>query len=539
MACGGGGGAPTGGTPQVPDTTRIVRGRIGYESRGPDLSNRDADGRLLPSVGIPAPTFSAPVAFALVEVLGDDGRILGQAPCDRNGRYEVTANYGQNPATAVRLRVTALAALPFGTHIRIFPNTSATSEYQHVSGLSDAPSSNRFEPLEADTDISRAEGAGAFHMLRVLWDSFVLGRSGTGAGSILPDLRVYWEEGNGEETTFVPEIDAGQLLVAGGLPGDDTSNTDNFDDPLLARMVGQYFFEYFFYEVAPDGVAGDGPLVPSAAWSEGFLDYFSCAARGSSIYWETEGSDANGRVTRFFDIESFFDASLGSLGANDPNVYQDASNVGIASRFSVAELLWDLSDENGPGTDGDQLQISTRLVLEVVDSFPAGRSYPYLFSLLDGLLVSQAVSTGTVNALLSFPENQGVLYPASIAAGTLWPVPFEDRRGVAIVAPFSQTRTDSIDTQTPTTSSDTLNDRAARYFTFETVLNTNTTLTLTTTGDLAIDILTRTNQVLTTGTSPLVINGLLPNQYIVRVRAADGAAPQIAPFDLTINVQAP
>ena len=55
---------------------------------------------------------------------------------------------------------------------------------------------------------------------------------------------------------------------------------------------------------------------------------------------------------------------LGSLGPDDPNVYQPDSVVGIGSRFSIAEVLWDIHDNDllqarlsVPDTGGDPVTV--------------------------------------------------------------------------------------------------------------------------------------------------------------------------------------
>ena len=85
-------------------------------------------------------------------------------------------------------------------------------------------------------------------------------------------------------------------------------------------IFGEYLLAYFINDVAPPGEANGALLVPSAAWREGFLDFWACIGRDSEEYWDTEGSGAQGRVVRFFNLESFFDPALGSLGLDDPNV---------------------------------------------------------------------------------------------------------------------------------------------------------------------------------------------------------------------------
>ena len=59
----------------------------------------------------------------------------------------------------------------------------------------------------------------------------MLGRSGLIPGTIVPDIVVLWEPGNGAVSSVVPAVDFATITVAGGITGDDTSNTDAWDDP--------------------------------------------------------------------------------------------------------------------------------------------------------------------------------------------------------------------------------------------------------------------------------------------------------------------
>ena len=539
-ACSGG-GRPTGNPAPIGDTTRTVVGRIGYQRLGLDLSERTADGRLIAQPGFTRATFSAPAAYVQVEVLGDDGRVLGSGPVDALGRYSIFANFGINPATPVSLRVTARADLPFGTTLRVHADAETLTPYEIVSGPGGNPGDNRFTVMTVNADVTLEQGAGAFHILKSVYEGFILGRSGLLPGSIMPDVNFLWKPGNGDASFVIPGVTLANIVVAGGVDGINTSNTDVWDDAVLMRLVGQFMLDYFLYEVAPKGEVNDSLLVPSAAWKEGFLDFWSCIGRRSRIYWDTVGSGESARVTRYFDIESFYDHALARLGPDDPNVYQPPGNVGIGSRFSIAEILWDIHDAGGAGTDNDGFNLDPSLTIQVLDRLAPGFSYPYLHTLLEGYESTQTFSLGSIQIMLLGPEDQQISYPATVDNGFRWPVSISPpgRPGTTVRAPFSQTITDTVDTLTPDPVNFEIGEQTQRYFTIGMLLTSDLRLELDTPGDLIVELLTQTNAVIASGPSPLIVPDLPGTRYIVRVRPADEAAPQLSVFDLKIEVTDP
>ncbi|MHC4848275.1 MAG: hypothetical protein ACYTEG_07460 [Planctomycetota bacterium] len=522
------------------DTTRTVAGHVGYIQSAPNTGNLQADGRLIPQLGLGAARGSTSAPRIQLEVLGDDGRIVGSGATDDDGNYAIDCNFGQGAtATPVRVRAIARSSLPFGLQMRVFPNASALEEYSYTSDRDGDPGDNRFVIMQVDVEIPLDSGSGAFHILDNLYEGFVLGRAGLTPGTILPHVNILWEPGNGAESRLTPGLNSAQLLIAGGIAGDDTSNTDVWDDPLLMRLVGQYLLDYFLWEVRPEGGANDAAMVPSAAWVEGFLDWFSCVARGSPIYWETVGSGAQGRVSRYFHIESFFDGALARLGPDDPNVYQAADVVGMASRFTIAEVLWDIHDRDTRAADNDNdgLEQDPAATLRLIDTFPAGFAYPYFYTLLDAYADSLTLNPGSINSVLTFPEDQQLSYPASAANGTVWPVPVSP--GSPIRPPFSNSLSDEVDTLTPVPVNLEIGDETQRYFVFETVLTADISITLNTSGNLVVELLRSNNQPIEAGTGTIVALGQGAARFIVRVRPADGAAPEVADFDLDVDIQLP
>jgi hypothetical protein len=525
-ACGGGGGKPLGPPAPILDTIRTFRGKVAYFVTGPNATGRDANGRLVPQIGFVEPNLPRAAPRMTVEILSPAGALLGSTTTDANGNYTITINFGKNPAMQVRARAVASATISGGTDLRVLSGLGATGPYELVSALTTDPD---LLATVIDLTIPLANGAAAFHIVEILFPALSAIRGGVG-GSV-PDLDVLWAPGNGAVSTFTkvsPQF--GRLVVAGGIAGQSASNQDAWDDPKLVRLLGEYFLAYFSNSVAPEGTPDDSPLVPSAAWREGFLDFWACAARGTPEYWDTEGIGALGRVVRFFNAESFFDPALGNLGPDDPNVYQDPANLGIGSRFTTTEVLWDIFD-GGPGdVDTDDLTVPLFLMLSDLRALTPGASYPYLYSALDEYVANLSFTAVQAEILLSSPEDHDLHYPP--AEETVWPTPFDDpaRLDGTVVPPYDNTLSDTIDT---TGANPELGFFAQRYFQVRLADPATVLATATSAASLRVEILDLENTIVAAGvgTAVAVLDG---GPYVVRVLSAAG--PVAALFDLRIQL---
>ena len=530
-----GGGRPTGPPLPVGDTIRTITGRLAYFTTGPNLSNFTADGRLMPTKGFGNAQFPTAAKYIAIEIVAPDGTVMGADRSGEDGRFSIQINFGENPATQVAVRATARIDLPFGSTAYVRPGKNAPA-YSHTTPLGGNPSSST---MTIDLDIALNDAAAAYHILQTIYTAFVTAKPGI--NTPMPDLDLLWAPGNGDTSSFVAVNPArGELTIAGGILGDNSSNVDAWDPPKIMRLFGEYLFTYFFTETAPEGTPNDAKLVPSAAWREGFLDFWACVARNTSIYWDTVGTGAQGCVVRYFDIESFFDSTLGSLGPNDPNAYQDPSVIGLGSSFTVAEVLWDIHDRDSvvfndnDGVDEFPLFITLQLMRRAV----AGFSYPYLFTLLDQYVRDGSIAAIKLDNLMRFPEEQGLFFPATAQNDLFWPFsisPDSLPQG-PITPPFDKTVSDMVDTLTPDPVNLEIGEMSQRYFIVDLLFRSDLTASLTTTGGLELDILDLRNNVLATGPSPLTATGLEPRKYIIRVRSTTD--PQVAAFDLRVEVVA-
>ena len=129
------------------------------------------------------------------------------------------------------MRSIARIDLPFGSRSSVLP-ASGLPAYSNTTPLGGDPSANT---MTIDLDIALNNGAPAYRILQTMYEGFVTAKRGiTGP---MPDLDVLWAPGNGDTSSFEAINPLrGELTVAGGILGDDTSNIDAWAPPKLMRL---------------------------------------------------------------------------------------------------------------------------------------------------------------------------------------------------------------------------------------------------------------------------------------------------------------
>ena len=238
----------------------------------------------------------------------------------------------------------------------------------------------------------------------------VLDQVATALGSDAGDVHAYTRTGNngalGGVSFFRPGANA--LAILGGAAGNlDNSDTDYFDDAVVAHELCHYVENAFSHNMSRGGAHGSQPLEPAFAFSEGQATGFGNLMLGHPIY--TDSTSTNGGV--------FFTISVENVtGPSDPD--------GIGGELTTAEIIWDLGDGgSGPtDTDGDVVAAPLSDILQALFSFQPTQDAPYIGLLLDRLVAQSAsVTQAQVTALMLAPENQGISYP--LTGGDVWPIP--------------------------------------------------------------------------------------------------------------------
>jgi hypothetical protein len=226
----------------------------------------------------------------------------------------------------------------------------------------------------------------------------------TATGVVPPLCHAYANLGNNGAvgTTYYSAGTAAITVLSGAAGNLDGSDTDYFDDPVLAHEYGHFVEFVLAHSLNRGGSHGGEDLEPNFAWSEGQATGFGCVSRGDPVYRDSVGTFGN---------------SVGSFSVeNTPQ-----SVRGIGSEQTIQELVWDLADgaPGIPDTDGDGVVAALADLYGALFTFSPATDGPYLGLFLDRL-VAAGFSSGAIGGLLVSPENQQVSWP--LAGSDIWPV---------------------------------------------------------------------------------------------------------------------
>ncbi|MEM7262894.1 MAG: hypothetical protein AAF488_12955, partial [Planctomycetota bacterium] len=126
---------------------------------------------------------------------------------------------------------------------------------------------------------SESRVAGAFNIIDVLQTSAEIWTDGTG---IRPaDCAVNWRSGGATQpgTFFNPE--SNQITLLGGLGTlQDSTDTDEFDDVVVAHEYLHFLGFNHGFSSSPGGRHGGEDLLPNLAFEEGYADWFGAFITG-------------------------------------------------------------------------------------------------------------------------------------------------------------------------------------------------------------------------------------------------------------------
>ncbi|MGE0192687.1 MAG: PPC domain-containing protein [Planctomycetota bacterium] len=405
--CGGGGGGggsapppPLPGCANGTGTPITVSGDVRYQRL------------VLSSGGVGPATQLRPARFVDVEVLSADGTVCyGRTSSDAAGSYAL------------------VVAPPDGStiQVRAYSRTSEDPTRDYTVHEADPPFSDSHDPNNAFSwSIGGITAMGSpvvdvlvpynlgnrpsigFAVLDTMVT--VLDQVAAALGSDAGDAHAYTRVGNngalGGVSFYRPGANA--LAILGGAAGNlDNSDTDYFDDAVVAHETCHYVENAFSHTMSRGGPHGSQPLEPAFAFSEGQATGLGNLMLGHPVY--TDSTSTDGGV--FFTI-----SAENVTGASDPD--------GIGGEFTVAEIIWDLGDGGlGPtDTDGDAVAAPLGDILDAMFTLEPTQDAPYIGLFLDRVVAGSAsVSQPQVTALLLAPEDQGIGYP--LAGDDVWPIP--------------------------------------------------------------------------------------------------------------------
>lgn len=374
-----------------PDITQGVVGQITFEKRLTSDQGLSGDDEL----------DVVPARYVAVEAVLDvkgSLRTVARTRADGEGRYGIGGSFPEG----FQIVAYSTSEKSVEPPLRVRVQDSDGRLYGAISAPQPALSPPDLVTVDVQASVELPDrAAGAFNIVRVMQEGALLWLDATG---VTPATAVVnWEVGASWDSTFFdPRIGPdGEIFVVGGVRGlEDSTNTDEFDDVVIAHEFSHFVVHNHSTSGSPGGPHAGENLLPNLAFDEALASWMGGLTVGTALYRDTIGN-ADGS-TRCALCDSLESSSVDRV-------------VGIGSEQSCFELLWDLTDgaEGAPpDSDGDALALSPREVINLVAAFDPRSDYPYLHTVFERLVEGGLLTVEDVQRLFSSPEDQDVLFPA-------------------------------------------------------------------------------------------------------------------------------
>lgn len=274
----------------------------------------------------------------LVEAVNGEGKPFASTSTDENGTYTLTLP--QNTDLKIRVRAQMRRADSVIWDVKVVDNTNSNALYVMEGSLVSTGNSDSIRDLHAasgwgGSNYTSTRTAAPFAILDIVYKAMQKIIAADNQAVFSP-LQVNWsthnraasgDPKNGDIVTS--HYSASNLFIL----GDEDSDTDEYDDHVIAHEWGHYYEDTFSRLDSIGGSHGsDDKLDIHVAFSEGWGNAFSAIALDKPVYFDTYGAAQSHGY--YFDIES---------GTN--------SNKGWYSESSIQRILYDLYDSQSDGGD--------------------------------------------------------------------------------------------------------------------------------------------------------------------------------------------
>jgi hypothetical protein len=368
---------------------------------------------LAPVTGLGGALITRPARFVDVHLRASgSSTCYGATSTDATGAYSLVAT----PPAGAQVQIVVLSSTNedplrnVTVHNALPPpsNSHAGGDaFSHAGAAfpaSGTPTQNLTVPYNPGNTSSRPSiGFGALDVLLTCSEAIRLG-----TGQTPPLCHAYTLLGNAGATgTSFFDTGVQALNLLGGAAANlDNSDTDYFDDGVIAHEYG-HFVEFLMAASRNRGGPHMGEaLEPAFSWGEGAATGWGCLLRNDPKYIDTVRTSA-------------FPPQLNGNAENwTPQLVR-----GIGGEETVTEVVWDLGDGIGPiaDADGDGIGVALGPLYGEFLGFDATQVVPYVGTLLDRVVANQGVPAASITAMLLAPENQQISYP--LAGADIWPVP--------------------------------------------------------------------------------------------------------------------
>ena len=329
-----------------------------------------------------------PVEGVQVDALDNADHIIDTTTTDTTGNYSFILNEN----TEVKIRVSAKlfkSATP-SWDVKVVDNTNSDALYVIEGALSSVGTSNSTRNLNAPSgwggsSYSSSRVAAPFAILDSVNSAMQIVLTAD-SSAVFPPLVVNWSKNNvataGDKT--LGQISTSHYTNANlYILGDENSDTDEYDDHVIAHEWGHYYEDKFSRSDSIGGSHGSGDILDiRVAFGEGWGNAFSAMALDNPIYFDTYGTQQkNGFI---INVETV----------------ADPYTPGWYSEDSVQQILYDLYDSSDDGADSLSLGFGPihKVFVGAEKTTPAFTS---IFTFITALKSENAGDAGSIDTIVA------------------------------------------------------------------------------------------------------------------------------------------
>ena len=322
-----------------------------------------------------------------VDAIDNTNHILETTTTDDTGDYSFT--FDENTEVKIRVSAQLFKSATPSWDVKVVDNTNSDALYVMEGSLSSVGTSNSTRNLNAPSgwggsSYNSSRVAAPFAMLDSIYSSMQIILTAD-SSAVFPPLVVNWSKNNvatsGDKA--LGQISTSHYTDANlYILGDEDSDTDEYDDHIIAHEWGHYYEDKFSRSDSIGGSHGSGDVLDiRVAFGEGWGNAFSAMALDNPIYFDTYGALQTNGFTINVESDTF-------------------SNPGWHSEDSVQQILYDLYDSTDDGVDSLSLGFGPihNVFTGVQKTTPAFTS---IFTFITALKSENAGDAGSIETIVA------------------------------------------------------------------------------------------------------------------------------------------
>ncbi len=330
-----------------------------------------------------------PIRAADIQLLGPSDCVMASGVTSTTGTYSLAAAVSTQTKVRVKARTANTVGATWDFEVR--DNTQSNGLYVLDGSAVDSGTSSSTRNLTATSGWTGVSYGGIrasapFSLLDTVYTSLqtVVAVDNT---AVMDDADIFWSVNNSTASGTLSNGEIGGSFYSNDqiyILGDDNSDTDEFDQHVVAHEWGHYFEDNLSRS---DSIGGSHSITSlldmRLALSEGFGNAFSGIALGDPVYRDTGGNQQSS------------DQISVSVETNA------VTNIGWFNEGSVQTIIYDVFDSVGDANDSVSLGFAPIYNAMTSATYTGQASRTNIFSWVDIVRNANPASSASINTLVS------------------------------------------------------------------------------------------------------------------------------------------